>query len=137
MQVNLKSINYYVEGRGFEWAMGVASIPAGFIFLFWPAEVKSIYTVLASHHVLGLSLIALGWSRCAALMLNGQEMFGIQLGPYVRAVCGVLSAILWMQFTFALVQVSMTRGYPSPGIPFWAMFTLVELYAAYTTVKNG
>lgn len=138
--MSLQRINYYVEGRGFEWSMSLGALSCGVIFLIWPQAVfQSAFTMLLAFmptHVLALALIAIGWSRCAALMLNGALMFGVRLGPYIRAGGGVLSAFFWVQFVFALIQISIERGYPSPGIPFWTMFTLTELYSAYTTVKN-
>lgn len=138
--MNLRSINYYAEGRGFEWSMAIGMVCCGVIFLVWPEAVEqSAFTMLQqvfTNYSLALGMILIGWSRIAALMLNGQPMFGAKLGPYVRAIGGILSAFFWVQFVFALIQVSIERGYPSPGIPFWSMFTLTELYSAYTTIKN-
>lgn len=138
--MSLNRINYYAEGRGFEWSMAIGMVCCGFIFLIWPeALAQSAFTTLQmvfTSYSLAFAMILIGWSRIAALMLNGQPMFGARAGPYVRAIGGILSALFWVQFVFALIQISIVRGYPSPGIPFWIMFTLTELYSAYTTIKN-
>ena len=136
-----KNINYYVEGRIFEWVMGLGMFFGGLQLLFWPNSMNnSSFLFLSSiwpTHITLSALLSLGWIRCCALMLNGQKIFGMKFGPRTRAVCSVLSAIMWIQFTVALLELSVAQGFPSPGIPFWAMFTLGEVYTAYTTVKNG
>src|SRR5882762_3977751 len=133
-------IDYYVEGRVFEWAMGLAMLLVGIQLVIWPESVQAsgfrYINLIISQKTLASIMLLLGWSRCAALMLNGQSMFGVLLGPYVRAGVGVLASIIWIQFVIALIQLSSVQGYPSIGIPFWIMFTVSELYAAYTTIKN-
>ena len=136
-----KDLNYYVEGRVFEWVMGLSTFFAGMEYWFWPEVIKdSSFHYLTSyipHELLLFILIVLGWSRCSALMLNGQTMFGVRMGSYIRAACGVISGVLWAQISVALLLLSFDRGLPSPGLPFWVMFSFGEVYAAYTTVKNG
>lgn len=127
--------------------MGISMVSVAFEIFFWPEMIKSSAFVWLSTFMregdIALLLLLLGWSRCAALMLNGQQLFGgrellgIKVGPMVRAVCGVVSALLWSQFAVTLGWISYAQGYPSPGLPFWIMFTFAEIYAAYTTVKNG
>jgi len=136
--MSFKTINHYAEGRVFEWCMGVAMLAVGIEALIWPSTSKADGLLLSILSPISITLImlALGWARCAALMLNGQIMFHYELGPWVRAFCGIFSAPIWAQFVMELVQTSIVRGYPSPGIPFWFMFTIGELYTAYTTVKN-
>jgi hypothetical protein len=70
-------------------------------------------------------------------MINGQTVGGRKIGPYIRAVGSVLSSVMWVQFALALLQLSIKQGFPSIGLPFWIMFTIAELYVAYTTVKNA
>lgn len=133
-------IDYYVEGRVFEWVMGLSMLLVSLQLIVYPDSIKTsafryIITFMDSS-TLTFIMFVLGWSRCAALMLNGQSMFGVQMGPFVRAGAGVLSSAIWIQFVIALIQLSMAQDYPSIGIPFWTMFTLGEIYAAYTTIKN-
>ncbi len=136
--MSLRSFNYYVEGRVFEWCMGIGMMVAAIECLVWPQVINGggLLTLYVPVSALIIALLLLGWSRCAGLMLNGQTMFKNKLGPYTRAICGVLSAIIWAQFVLSLIEQWIDRGYPSPGIPFWFMFTVGEIYTAYTTMKN-
>jgi hypothetical protein len=43
---------------------------------------------------------------------------------------------MWSQFVMALLRLSILQGYPSPGLPFWTMFVVVELYVAYRAVAG-
>lgn len=136
-----KNINYYVEGRVFEWVMGLSMAAVGLEIIIWPDTIDASafreLDLVIGKSTLTFLLLLIGWSRCSALMLNGQWMMGVKLGPYIRAACSVSSAIIWMQFAIALTELSASHGAPSPGIPFWTSFTAGELYAAYTTLKNG
>ena len=135
------NINYYVEGRVFEWVMGLSMAFVGLEIIIWPNTIDvSAFrdlNLVATERTLTFLLLFIGWSRCSALMLNGQRLMGVKLGPYVRAACSIASAVIWVQFSIALIEISFSQDYPSPGIPFWTMFTFGELYAAYTTLKNG
>jgi len=137
----VKNLNYYVEGRAFEWTMSLSMFFGGLQLVFWPNSMHDsafgYITTIFPTHTLTYVLILIGWVRGCALMLNGQRVWGIKLGPYTRAIFSVVSATVWAQFTIALIELSITQGYPSPGMPFWAMFTLGEVYTSYTTVKNG
>lgn len=133
--------DYYVEGRAFEWVMAIAMFFAGVELLIWSNTISfgafQWILLVMSQQFIGLFMIVVGWMRMCGLMLNGQTVFNRQIGPYVRAVCSVLAATMWVQFAFALILSSLERGAPSIGLPFWAMFTVGELYVAYTTVKNA
>ncbi len=136
-----KNINYYVEGRVFEWVMGLSMATVGIEIIVWPNTIDASafrdLNLVISERALTFLLLFIGWSRCSALMLNGQRLMGIKLGPYIRAAMSIFAAMIWVQFAMALVELSVSRGTPSPGIPFWTLFTAGELYAAYTTLKNG
>ena len=136
-----RSINYYLEGRVFEWTMGLWMLLAGLDFLLWPVAIKdsAFYhlTALINEQMLSWTFLFIGWSRCSALMLNGQRIFSIKIGSYVRAGCSILAAIIWAQFVVSVMQASIVKGYPLPGITFWSVLTIGEIYVAYTTVKNG
>src|SRR5258705_13535445 len=95
----------YVEGRVFEWCMALGMLGAGIECLFWPDSlaIGGVPTTFMLPSVIIGFLILVGWSRCAALMLNGQSVWGIKLGPYIRSFCGILSAALWAQFSVQLI----------------------------------
>jgi hypothetical protein len=63
-------------------------------------------------------------------------MFGLQLGPYIRAAVSVTASIIWGQMAMTSLQLSLVKGVPIQGIYYWCAFTLAELYVAYTTLKN-
>lgn len=93
--------------------------------------------LVTTENQIGLGLLMLGWVRLSALMLNGQTIRGYKAGPFFRAIGSVAASVVWAQFVIALLQLSVTQGYPSPGISFWFMATFGEIYVAYQTVKNA
>lgn len=131
----------FVEGRVFEWVMTCSMIMMAFEILIWAGTLnQSAFRYIlevADSSTIGIAVLLIGWSRVSALMLNGQTVFEFKAGPFVRAVASVLSSVIWFQFVFALVQYSFISNTPSPGIPFWFMVTVGELYVAYQTVKNA
>lgn len=137
----MERFNYYVEGRAFEWVLALSMLMLSAEVLIWPNTLTSaaFYLILmvASSHFIGVLLLLLGWAKCVGLMLNGQTVAGRRAGPYIRAIASVLSSIMWGQFAIALLRISIERGRPSVVVPFWFMFTIGELYVAYTTVKNA
>lgn len=139
--MNLERFNYYVEGRAFEWVMAASMFFAGMELALWPGTLSfgafQWLLEVMSQPQIGTFMIMVGWLRMCGLMLNGQTIGNKKIGPYVRAFCGVLAGSLWVQFALALLQLSIRQGFPSIGLPFWTMFTVAELYVAYTTVKNA
>src|ERR1700761_3792358 len=133
--------NYYVEGRAFEWVMACSMLLLSTQVLIWPAtlEARTFHLVLlvVSGHFIGILMLLIGYLKCVGLMLNGQTMFGVKAGPYIRAIASVVSSIMWGQFFLALLYISIDRGRPSVVLSFWMMFTIGELYIAYTAVKNA
>ena len=109
--------------------------------LIWPqtlqADAFHLVLMIVSSHFIGVLLLLLGWAKCIGLMLNGQTFAGYRAGPYIRAAASVLSSVMWGQFTVALLHISIERNRPVVVVPFWFMFTIGELYVAYTTVKNA
>lgn len=139
--MNSKNFNYYVEGRGFEWAMALSMFVAGANLIVWPETLafggfQWLLEVMTQKQI-AIFMLIIGWFRVCSLMVNGQTIGGKKIGPYVRSVGSVFSATLWVQFVLALLQQSFEQGFPSLALPFWAMFTVTELYVAYTTVKNA
>lgn len=116
--------------------MALAMFMAGVELLIW----DNVLTFGAFHWMLriisqkwiGTLLFFIGWIRVSALMFNGQMLFGRKFGWMIRAICAVLSASLWAQFALSLLELSITQGFPSVGIPFWGMFVFSELLVAYS-----
>lgn len=133
--------NYYVEGRAFEWVLALSMLLLAVEVLIWPEtlQARAFYLVLmvVSTHFIGVLLVLLGWAKCVGLMLNGQTFAGYRSGPYIRAAASVASSVMWGQFAIAMLHISIERGRPSVVMPFFFMFTVGELYVAYTTVKNA
>lgn len=131
-------INYYIEGRVFEWCMAVSMFVCGLEILTWSKLGAFQWLVeFVPYKIVGGGMVLIGWTRIGGLMLNGHSVGEVVLGPWIRAVCSVLSAFVWVQFAFALLQFSLKNGYPSIGLMFWVSFVIGELYVAYTTVKNA
>lgn len=128
--------HYYVRGRVYEWCMGIGMFFSGLEMLIW----DNVVTFGAFHWLLlvlsqkwiGILLFFLGWIRISALMFNGQMLFGRRAGWLIRAICAIISASIWAQFSFALLQQSIVQGFPSIGLPFWTMFVFAELLVAYS-----
>lgn len=137
----MQRFNYYVEGRAFEWVLALSMLMLSAEVLVWPetlqAEAFRIVLMVVSTHFIGVLLLLLGWAKCIGLMLNGQTFAGCRAGPYIRAIASVASSVMWGQFAISLLHVSIERGRPAVVVPFWFMFTIGELYVAYTTVKNA
>lgn len=133
--------DYYAEGRAFEWVMGLSMFFGGVEVMAYPDTISfgafQWILLVMTQQFIGLFMIMVGWMRISGLLLNGQTIFNRPFGPYIRAVCSVLSASMWVQFALALIIAGYERGAPTIGIPFWTMFTVGELYVAYTTVKNA
>lgn len=137
----MERFNYYVEGRGLEWVIACGMLILSTELIFWPetlqARVFTLVLFVFSTKSISVILFVLGWAKCCGLMLNGQKVANVKLGPYIRAGSSVLSSVLFGQFTLALLKSSIDRGHPSVIMPFFFMFTFGELYVAYTTVKNA
>lgn len=126
---------YYVKGREFEWTMALATFVSAIMLITLDNAMFGVplwMLVVVSKRTLSLAILTVGWMRICSLMFNGQILFGRKFGWQLRAVCAVLSAVLWVQFALALIQLSIDKGYISVGIPFWTMFVVTELSIAYS-----
>lgn len=131
----MNGYTYYVKGREFEWTMALASFFSALVILFNERAVFGVpiwVLAVVSKRELGLMILTLGWLRICSLMFNGQLLFGYKFGWHMRAICAVASAALWIQFSVALIQLSIDKGYISVGISFWSMFVVTELSIAYS-----
>jgi hypothetical protein len=135
-QMTYEFYHYYVKNRVFEWSFALATFFAGFELLIWDQVLTfgafRWMTQVLTQKQIGTLMLMLGWIRVSALMFNGQLLFGRKVGWMVRAVCAVLSASLWAQFSFSLFQLSFDQGFPSLGLPFWTIFIGAELLVAYS-----
>ncbi|WP_271605992.1 hypothetical protein [Bradyrhizobium sp. CCBAU 11434] len=133
-------LDYYLEGRRFEWVITIAmlwlAVALGISPEMLQASAFQWVTLAMSPFFIAVCLFALGWVRLIGLLLNGHRVRGCRLGPLIRSACAIGGAVMWVQFDLALVQHSLKQGFMSPGIPFWSMFVLGELDVAYRAVRG-
>lgn len=133
----MNRISYYLDGRLFEWVMSVSMVLLAVEIFVWPVTLKASAfqwaSLIMNSEFIGLVMFCAGWFRCLALIANGSSMV---IGPRVRAIGALVGAVIWMQFGIALVKLSVDQNFPSPGIPFWFMFTLAELRITYRAVLD-
>lgn len=129
--------NYYFDGRLFEWVMSVSMVLLALEIFIWPVTLKASafqwVTLVINSQFIGVVLFFAGWFRVLALVANGSSL---AIGPRVRAVGALFGAVIWFQFGLALVYLSVEQNFPSPGVPFWFMFTLAELRITYRAVLD-
>lgn len=133
----MNRVSYYVDGRCFEWVMSVSMVLLAIECFIWPETLNAsafqwAVQVMNTGFVAAVLFFA-GWFRCLALVANGSSMV---IGPRVRAIGALVGAVIWVQFGTALVKLSIEQSFPSPGIPFWYMFTIAELRIAYRAVLD-
>lgn len=137
----MRLLNYYLEGRRFEWLITIAMLWLAVAMFVSPQILRASafqwITLVMSPWVTACLLFALGWTRLVGLLLNGHQVKGRRVGPMIRAVTAAACAVMWVQFDLALIQLSVDQGFMSPGVPFWSMFVLGELDVAYRVVANG
>lgn len=130
-------LHAYVQGKLFEWIMTLNTLLLGTTVLIWPAALGSSafkYMIFISDvKAFGLIVLALGVICLTALVVNGRSYVK---GPFVRAICASLRAVIWFQMLAALVVFSMTTGFPSPGIPNWFSLIVGELIASYQAGRD-
>ena len=137
----IKHIEYYVEGRLFEWVMGLSML--GLAIEIWkhPAILENSsfqqLTEVLSPFFVGVFMAVVGGVRVIALLINGHWVVEHRTGPLLRAGAAVLCGWMWAQFAWALIDGSLERGYTFPSLPFWLMFSLGEIYVAYKAALNA
>lgn len=134
-------LQYYVEGRRFEWTITIAMLWLAVVMFIAPETIRASafqwMTLVMSPGFIAFALFVVGWTRLIGLLLNGHRIRGVIVGPIIRSVTAIACAVLWMQFDLALVQLSFKQGFMSPGIPFWSMFIVAELDVAYRAVAGN
>lgn len=137
--MTLHSVGHYFKDRLFEWAMAVSMLLLAVQTFVWPRTLEASafhYLVLVMPSAcVGVFLFLFGLARCGALIANGRSRV---YGPRVRAIGCLAGAVMWAQFDLALLAAYSMKisGPPSPGIPFWFVFTFAELYSAYRAASN-
>lgn len=130
-------LRYYVDGRLFEWSMTVPMLALSVMAFVWPATLRASafqwIVVVMPVPLLEVLMFAISWTALVGLLLNGHEWRGSRIGPLIRAAAAIARAVMWAQFAFALMKLSFIQGYPSPGLPFWTMFVVTEIYVANRT----
>lgn len=134
----MNRVSYYVDGRLFEWIITISMLWLAAAIFFDPHALQAsafqwIALVMSSEFI-GVFLFAIGWTRLVGLLLNGHAYKGRRIGPIIRSVTAATCAVMWVQFDLALIELSAKQGFMSPGIPFWSMFVVGELYVAYRAV---
>jgi hypothetical protein len=135
----LDLFEHYIGRRLFEWAMALAMVGlAGLVFV-WPHAIEAsafhwMVIILPGVYV-GVFLMIFGVSRCAALIVNGASETH---GPRIRIVGCIAAAVMWAQMDLALIIAFLEKpvGPPSPGIPFWFVFTIAELCSALRAAND-
>ncbi|TGN89434.1 hypothetical protein EOW77_0003665 [Bradyrhizobium yuanmingense] len=137
----MRLLNYYIEGRRFEWLITIAMLWLAVATFVSPEILRASafqwITLVMTPWFTACLLFAIGWARLVGLLLNGHQVRGRRVGPMIRAVTAAACAVMWVQFDLALIQLSVDQGFMSPGVPFWSMFVLGELDVAYRVVANG
>lgn len=127
---------YYVKGRIYEWTMAFVMFFSGLELLIWEHVLTfgafGWLLLVMSQKLIGVLMLFIGWTRISSLMFNGQLLFGHRFGFIARASCAVLSAVVWAQFSFALLAISINQGFPSIGLPLWTLLVFAELLVAYS-----
>lgn len=133
----MNRISYYIDGRLFEWVMSVSMVLLAVEIFVWPVTLKASAfqwaTLVMNTEFVGFIMFGAGLFRLMALVANGSSL---AIGPRVRAIGALVGAVMWVQFGLALLKLSVDQNFPSPGIPFWFMFTLAELRITYRAVLD-
>lgn len=129
-------LRYYVAGRLFEWSMTVPMLVLSAVTFYSPRTLEAsafawIGAVMPTP-LIELFLFVISWTALIGLLLNGHQVRGMKIGPFIRAIAAVARAVMWAQFSLALIRLSILQGYMSPGVPFWTMFVATEFYVAFS-----
>lgn len=132
-------LRYYVDGRLFEWSMTAPMLGLSVMTFIWPQTLRSSafqwIVIVMPVVMVEILMFLISWTALVGLLLNGHEWRGIRIGPLIRGAAAIARAFMWAQFAFALLRLSLLQGYPSPGLPFWIMFVITEMYVANRTGK--
>jgi hypothetical protein len=130
-------LRYYVDGRLFEWSMTMPMLALSVMTFIWPITLRGSafqwVVVVMPIPLIETLMFVISWIALVGLLLNGHQWRGVRVGPLIRSGAAIARAVMWAQFALALVRLSVLQGYPSPGVPFWTMFVMTEIYVANRT----
>lgn len=126
-----------LDDRLYEWAFAVPSVALSLQIAVWPEMTKisafQLVDDVVGHRTLTQLVFVVGCARLFALAINGYSDI---IGPITRSVCAFMSALLWAQFSYALLVSGIERGMPSPELGFWISFTLAEIFVSYRAMMD-
>lgn len=130
-------IQYYLDGRLFEWTFSVCCLIFGIGLLVFPTMsrgsiIRLLYDIVG-WPLVGVIFFVVGVASVAALIVNGRSM---SIGPRVRACCAIWRAGLWSEFALSMAHVSVVEGHLSPMVIFFSVFTASEFYVVYRAVLD-
>ena len=130
-------LRYYVDGRLFEWSLTLPMLALSIMTFIWPLTLRGSafqwVVVVMPIPLIETMMFLISWTALVGLLLNGHQWRGTRIGPLIRSVAAIARAVMWAQFALALLRLSFLQGYPSPGLPFWMMFVVTEIYVANRT----
>lgn len=131
---NRNILHSYIDIRLFEWAMSSGMLMLSLEMIMWPMTINGSafrwLVVIVPPGFVGVLMFFAGLMRIIALVINGRSHI---YGPIARAFGAMIGALMWAQFTLALIMpfaMNETK-IPSPGIPFWFSFMWAEIYVCY------
>jgi hypothetical protein len=132
----MPSLRYYVSGRLFEWSMTLPMLGLSAITFYSPRTLQASafqwIVVVMPIPMVEILLFLISFTALVGLLLNGHSIGTIKIGPLIRAIAAVGRAVMWAQFSLALIRLSVLQGYMSPGVPFWMTFVATEMYVAFS-----
>jgi hypothetical protein len=119
-----------LDGRLYEWTMTIGTLGLALEIFTNPDTIvesafRAVNEVMGTLGI-GVLMFMVGIARVIALALNGKSFV---VGPCIRTMTALVSAVIWAQFSYALAHEPGIA--PSPGLPFWTAFTAAELYVSY------
>lgn len=133
-------LRYYVHGRLFEWSMTIPMLLLAVTTFFYPRtlEASAFQWIVVAMPIplVEAMLFLIGWTALIGLMLNGHRIGEFKIGAIIRAIAAVGRAVMWSQFSLALIRLSIIEGFLSPGVYFWTTFMVTETYVAFATAAT-
>lgn len=125
--------------RLFEWVMSYIMLAISVIIAFDPNAVPRggfhlIEGVWLTPHVLLSLFLVAGTIRMSCLYANGRLP---HLGPWCRAGCSFVGAMVWGEMCASLWSWSGLAGYHSLGIAVYSGLAGGEAYSCFRSVSDG
>lgn len=134
----------YSSERLFEWFVAITmvmialtlSLPGG---TMERGALKPLAEAGFSEENMSLFFGACGIARCFALYMNGHINNGrvFPNGANIRAFCALASAVVFGQFTLALLVDAIHANAPALNIPLFGGLTMFELLSCFIARKDA